>query len=124
MSHIVSFAISLGITLLVCLPITLSLRTSLAKILADLCGTQVRAQFWTAFSSIMLVGVPLVAGMGYEPTFSHGSPVFFEIARQVRGNLVTHIFTLIMLGGGIAFFGLVAPRPQPQVQIAKDPSAA
>jgi hypothetical protein len=124
MDHIRSFAISLGITLVVCLPITLSLRTSLAKILVDLCGTQVRAQFWTAFSSILLVAVPLVAGMGYEPSFLQGSPVFFEIAQQVRGNLVTHIFTLIMLGGGIAFFGLVAPRPQPQSQVAKDASAA
>jgi hypothetical protein len=111
LEQIGSFAISLGITFITTALITLTLRTSLARILIDLCGTQVRAQFWTTFSSILLVGVPFVNGLGYEPASPGESLLFFEIAQQIRANLMTHLFTVMMLGGGIAFFALVAPRP-------------
>src|SRR5712691_10475000 len=43
------------------------LRRPLKAILADLCGTAERARFWSAFSNVTLVLVPLIFVMQYRP---------------------------------------------------------
>lgn len=87
------------------------LRPHLRRILTDLCGTQERAQFWVAFSSILLVGLPLIFSMGYNPMESSTAILFFDAASQVRINLFGFLLALLGIGFTVSFFALVAPRP-------------
>jgi hypothetical protein len=85
----------------------------------DLCGTKERAQFWVVFSSVLLVGVPFMFGVGYNPldtlpgTFQP-EKLFFEAAMQVRVNLLGFLLALVGIGCTVSFFALVAPRPKVQ----------
>jgi hypothetical protein len=86
-------------------------RPYLRRVLVDLCGTQERAQFWVVFSSILLVGVPLIFGMGYHPEEGAPGMLFFDAASQVRANLLGFLLALLGIGFFVSFFALVAPRP-------------
>lgn len=112
MNQITTYLVSLILTLLVSVCVTLLLRTALRRVLADLCGTQERANFWTIFSMIMLIAMPLVIGMGYTPEAAHSGDLFFEMTRQLRGNFFGYLFALAVIGGFISFFAIFAPRPQ------------
>jgi len=112
MSVYSSYFVSLVVTLVVATLTTLLLRSSLRRILADLCGNEERAHFWTLFSMVMLIAMPLVIGMGYTPEARAGQELFFEMARQLRGNLLGYLFTLAVVGGFISVFALLARRPK------------
>jgi hypothetical protein len=98
-------------TLVISLAVVIYFRPYLGRVLIDLCGTQERAQFWVVFSSILLVGVPLIFGMGYNPIDSQPGMLFFEAVGQVRINLFGFLLALIGIGCAVSFFALVAPRP-------------
>lgn len=112
MNQITTYIVSLIVTLLVSTLVTLLLRAALRRVLVDLCGTEERANFWTIFSMIMLIATPLVIGMGYTPEVSASSDLFFEMARQLRGNFFGYLFALAVIGGFVSFFALFAPRPK------------
>lgn len=63
---------------------------------------------------IMLIAMPLVTGLGYTPEGLTGRELFFEAARQLRGNLWAYLFALAITGGFISLFALFAPRSRPQ----------
>ncbi len=105
--YLLQIVISAGI----CLAVVAYFRPYLHQVLRDLCGTEERAQFWVVFSSIMLVGVPVIFGMGYHPLESAPESLFFETAGQVRTNLLGALLALIGIGVFVSFFALVAPRP-------------
>ncbi len=114
MNPITSYLISLAVTLTISVFVTLLLRSSLRRVLVDLCGTQDRAHFWTMFSMIMLIVMPVVIGMGYTPEAAQGNDLFFEMARQLRGNFFGYLFALTVIGGFVSFFALFAPKPKTQ----------
>ena len=107
-----SYLINLGVTLIISVLVTLILRTALRRVLLDLCRTEERAHFWTLFSMIMLIAMPMVIGMGYTPEAGYGQALFFEMAHQLRGNLLGYLFSLAVVGGIISIFALSAPRPK------------
>ena len=111
MNAIVLYLIEIALTAALCAGLVGTLRPSLRGILEDLCGTKQRAHFWMIFSSILLVGLPLVFGMGYHPTAGASDTLFFEIAGQVRWNLLGFLLALLGAGGVISIFSLMAPRP-------------
>ena len=86
-------------------------RPYLHRVLVDLCGAEERAEFWVVFSSILLVGVPLIFGMGYHPPENASGMLFFDAASQVRANLLGFLLALLGIGFFVSFFALVAPRP-------------
>ena len=90
------------------------LRPHLKRILLDLCGTEGRAQFWTVFTCILLIGFPLIFGLGFHPKALDAQGIFFEIVNQVKWNLLGFILVLIGAGFVVSIFALVAPRPQVQ----------
>ena len=114
MNQITSYLISLAVTLTTSIFVTLLLRGALRRVLVDLCGTQDRAHFWTMFSMVMLIAMPVVIGMGYTPEAAQGNDLFFEMARQLRGNFFGYLFALAVIGGFVSFFALFAPRPKTQ----------
>jgi hypothetical protein len=107
---ILSFAIEIFITLTVSFLLVGYLRPSLRKILLDLCRTEERAQFWAAFSNILLIGMPTIFALGFQPKTKTAEGLLFEIAGKLGGNLGGFLFALAAVGMMISFFALVAPR--------------
>jgi len=112
MTPILYFFGQLALTLAVCLALSALLRRSLRPLLVDLCGTAERAHFWTTFSQTLLVLFPVIFGLGFHPEAPDAAGLFFELAGQLRWNLFGFALALLAIGGAIAFFILVAPRPQ------------
>ena len=111
MNTILSFLIQMLLTFLLTFLIVGYLRPYLHKILVDLCGTEERAQFWTAFSNILLIGLPLIFALNYAPQTRNVEGLFFEVAGKVGGNLGGLLVALIGIGVMVSFFALVAPKP-------------
>jgi hypothetical protein len=113
MDPLFSYAIDLALTLLIAALLTFALRNALSRVLLDLCGTQERAHFWTLFSMIMLICMPLVIGLGYAPEAESGRTLFFGTSRQLGRNLMGYLFALAITGGFVSIFALLSPRPRP-----------
>ena len=105
------FLIEIAITLLIILLILGYFRPFLRKILIDLCGTEDRAQFWTTFTNIVLLSLPMVSALGFSPTISLSNPVLV-IAHQLKSNLMSFVFGLVIIGFILAFFTLLTSRTQ------------
>ena len=109
---ILSFGIQVVLTLIISVLLVGYLRPFLRKVLTDLCGTEDRAQFWTAFSSILLIGMPVIFALNYKPEAVGTEGLFFEVAGKLSGNLEGLLFALISIGLMVSFFALVAPKPK------------
>jgi hypothetical protein len=79
-------------------------------VLIDLCRTEERAQFWAAFSNILLIGLPLIIALGFRPEAETLEAAAFEILGRLSGNLAGYLFALVGIGIMVSFFALVAPR--------------
>ena len=111
MNTVLSFLIQMALTFLLAFLIVGYLRPYLRKVLIDLCGTEERAQFWTAFSNILLIGLPLIFALNYQPETQNSEVLFFEVTRKLSGNLGGLLLALIGVGIIVSFFALVAPKP-------------
>ena len=110
MSEVMSFVIGMGVTLVISMLVVVYLRPHLRRILSDLCETEDRANFWTAFTNVTLVLSPLVCAMFYRPTGGGDGAAFFDISAQLRWALVGLIGSVILLGAVIARFIPASPR--------------
>ena len=110
MNTIFFFLLEVTLTLVICMLVFHYLRPFLSRVLVDLCGTEERAQFWTVFSNIILVGLPLLIALTYQPKANNAEELFFEITRRISGNLTGFLFALIGIGVIVSFFAMVAPR--------------
>ncbi len=111
MNTILSFFIQLALTIILAFVIVGYLRPFLRKVLTDLCGTDDRAQFWTAFSNILLIGMPVLLAMAYKPEADTAETLFFEVAGKLSGNFGGMLFALVCVGVFVSFFALFSPRP-------------
>jgi hypothetical protein len=116
MNIYLSFSIEFGLTILACVLLTSYLRPHLKRVLVDLCKTEERAQFWGAFSNILLIGLPLVITLGFRPEARTFEAAVFEIAGRLSGNLAGYLFGLVGIGIIVSFFALVAPRPKAEAK--------
>ena len=112
MNPILSFVIEVALTLVISLLLVRYLRPFLRTILTDLCGTEDRAQFWTVFSNILLIGMPIIFALNYRPEATNAQALFFEMASKLSGNLGGFLVALIGTGLIVSAFALVAPRPR------------
>ena len=110
MNIIFSFIVEVALTLVISVLLVGYLRPFLRNILTDLCGTTDRAQFWTAFSNILLIGMPLIFSLNYRPAVVDGEELFFEMAEKLSGNLGGLLVSLIGIGLMVSVFALFAPR--------------
>jgi hypothetical protein len=111
MNTIFSFVIEVVLTLTISLALVRYLRPFLKRILVDLCGTEDRAQFWTAFSNILLIGMPLILSLIYRPQSANVQDLFFDVLGRLGGNIGGLLLALVGIGFIVAFFALVAPKP-------------
>ena len=110
MNTIIAFLFEVTITFVICLLTFRYLSPFLNRVLIDLCGTEERAQFWTTFSSIILIGLPLLFSLMYHPQAQKAEELFFELTHRISGNLIGFMFALVGIGLIVSFFALVAPR--------------
>lgn len=110
MYAIVPFLSEVILTLIISVLLVRYLRPFLKKVLIDLCGTEDRAQFWTVFSNILLIGMPILFALNYKPESRNTEELFFEVARRLSENLAGLLFALISIGFIVSFFVLVAPK--------------
>lgn len=110
MNSIVSFLLQILLTIVLTSLIVIYIRPHLRKALTDLCGTEERAQFWTVFSNVLLIGLPVMLALTYKPEAATMEEAFFEVAGRLSGTLAGFLFALICVGIVVSFFALVAPR--------------
>ena len=110
MNTMFAFAVEVILTSIICALTFRILRPYLNRILIDLCGTEERAQFWTVFSNIVLVGFPLLISLMYQPQALNTEELFFELTRRTSENLFGFMFALITIGFIVSIFALFAPR--------------
>jgi hypothetical protein len=110
MNSIVSFLIEVILTLILFSLVVAYLRPFLHRVLVDLCGTEERAQFWLAFSNILLIGLPLIFALAYRPEATNGEELFFEMVGRLSGNLAGFLVAMIGIGMFVSLFALTAPK--------------
>ena len=111
MNTILTFVIEVALTVSVSSILVGYLRPFLRKVLRDLCGTEDRAQFWAAFSNILLIGMPIIFALNYRPYASNPEGLFFEVGAKLSGNLGGLLGALVGVGLIVSFFALVSRRP-------------
>lgn len=98
MSNIIAFLSGMAATFLLSCIVVLHLSPHLKKVLIDLCGTEERAKFWTVFSNLSLILMPLFTAMHYYPNSREGASIFFEIITQFNWGLVGLLSSILAIG--------------------------
>ena len=101
------------------LAVVIYLRPHLRAILNDLCGTEARAHFWTAFSNIVLVLAPIIFALSSRPEGGDGTATFFDVSSQLQRGLIGLVGAVIVLGIVLSRF-----IPQGQSQLSAPASSA
>jgi hypothetical protein len=110
---LIGTTVSLGIAAVV----VVYLQPPLHAVLTDLCGTAERAGFWTAFSSVALLLMPLIFALDARPEAGSGAAAAFRIGGQVKS-------ALIGLGSALVTLGIVVGSFIPRRQAADTAVAA
>lgn len=92
------FVVGGGTTLAVSFLAVAYLKPHLKRILLDLCGTEERAGFWTAFSNVTLVLVPLIFAMHYRPQTGPETSAVLEMGTQLEWALIGLVASVLILG--------------------------
>ena len=119
MSTVTVFLIEIFITLLVVFLTLAYLRPFLQRILLDVCGTEDRAQFWTTFTNIVLVSLPLISALGFTPPSSAGHSAI-EIVHQLKSNLTNFMLGFVLIGFILLFFSASAARIGKREKLIQD----
>ena len=105
MSSVAIYLATLGVTVPASLAVVLVLRPALQRLLVDLCGTENRASFWTAFSTVALVLAPLLGAMHRRP--GAGGDAAFELASQLEWAL-GGLLAAVLIAGVVLARSIVA----------------
>jgi len=98
------FITGLALTLTICIAVVGFLRKSLRKLLHDICGSEDRADFWIAFSIVMLLLVPAVFAMHFHPQNGLGEAAVIAMSKQVEWGLIGLACTIATMGLVVSFF--------------------
>lgn len=90
--------------------VVIYLRKPLEKLLAELCGNESRAEFWTAFSVVTVGVVPLIFALACRPSLGPSTSALLEIADQLEWGLIGLVFSVLMLGWVVGRFILRTAR--------------
>ena len=93
-----TFLLGLAITSGVGLAVVWYLKSHLKAILIDLCGTERRADFWMAFSNVILILVPLVFAMQFHTAAGDNAPAVFQLTYQLKWSFAGLVISVLALG--------------------------
>ncbi|HLW78371.1 MAG TPA: hypothetical protein VKU44_02130 [Terriglobia bacterium] len=106
------FLASAGTTAILSFLAVAYLKPHLKRILIDLCGTEERASFWTAFSNVALVLMPLIFAMHYRPGAGPETSPVLEMGTQLEWALIGLVASVLVLGFVVSMF--IPRRPAGQ----------
>ncbi len=98
MGAVHAFGLGLGITAGVGFGVVWYLKSHLKGILADLCGTEARADFWMAFSNVILILVPVVFAMQFHSAAGENVPAVLQLIRQLKWSFAGMVASMLFLG--------------------------
>jgi hypothetical protein len=108
MSPVVLFLVGVAVAASLAVGVVWYLKPYLQAVLVDLCGTEVRAAFWTAFSTITVALTPIMFALHYRPDASGNAPAAFEIGTQLEWALAGLLMSILLLAIVLAKF--IPPR--------------
>jgi hypothetical protein len=107
------FLVGLALTSVLSFIVALYLNRHIRNLLTDLCGTQERADFWRAFTNVVLFLFPLLFVLNYRPD---DILWIWNLSSELMRGLLGLVMTVLVLGIVIVF--TVPPRqtrsPSPQ----------
>jgi hypothetical protein len=112
MNQVSVFVIGVGATVAVGFIVVGYLKSTLRKILVDLCGTEDRANFWMAFANVTLILTPTAVALGARPEAGQNSPLTFQVGAQMEWALIGLVASIVTLGFVISLFIPRAPVKQ------------
>lgn len=119
MNASILFVGGLAITLMTSTSVVIYLKSPLQKILAELCGSPERAEFWTSFSNVALTVVPVIFAMQYHPETGGSAPVAFELADQLKWGLIGVVLSITLLAWVLSRFIPRVPVPSSSERAGK-----
>jgi hypothetical protein len=112
--EITIFLITEGLTLVIASAVALFIGRHLRNVLTDLTGTPERAAFWSAFTSLLLILIPLIVVMFVPHQSASGQMVFFCVIDQLKWSLSALVATLLSCAFVIIWFVWINPFPYPR----------
>jgi hypothetical protein len=109
MSSETAFLIAAGVTALVAVVVVAYLRGPLLGSLHEMCGTEQRARFWTAYSNAVLLLVPLVALMLARLAPPAADSLVFAVVGYLQWSMVGLVVTLFVVAVGAALIQPAEP---------------
>jgi hypothetical protein len=104
MSAVMMFLVGVATTLLSASLVVIYLRFHLKSLLTDLCGTPQRAEFWTAFSNVTLMLVPVIFALNYRPEVGSLPSLVFALSTQLEEALIGLVCSVLLLGIVVSTF--------------------
>jgi hypothetical protein len=104
MNPVVLFLVGVGVSAVLAIGVVWYLKPHLHAVLVDLCGTEVRAAFWTAFSTVAVVLTPIMFALHYRPDVGTNARAIFEIGTQLEWALGGLLMSVLLLAIVLARF--------------------
>ena len=98
MNPVALFLVGIAVTAAISATVVWYLKPSLQHILFDLCGTEPRAAFWTAFSTVTIGLTPIIFAMHYRPDAGDATPLVFALGSQLEWALAGLLASVVVLG--------------------------
>jgi hypothetical protein len=108
MSPVILFIVGVAAAASLAIGVVAYLKPHLQAVLVDLCGTEVRAAFWTAFSTIAIACTPIMFALHYRPSEVSAASAVFEIGTQLEWALAGLLLSVLLLAIVLAKF--IPPR--------------
>jgi hypothetical protein len=104
MDPVFLFLVGVAVTAALAIGVVWYLKPHLHAVLVDLCGTEVRAAFWTAFSTVTVALTPVMFALHYRPDASAEAHAVFEIGTQLEWALAGLLMSVVLLAIVLAKF--------------------
>ena len=98
MQTVYMFLLGLAITIALSVAVVHYLKSPLRDILTDLCGNERRADFWTAFTSAILILAPALFAMEFHSAPSQDPQAIFQLTYQLKWSLAGLVASMLTLG--------------------------
>ena len=103
------FLTDLVLTAIFSIGVVSYLKRHLRPLVAELCGTAQRAQFWIAFADVTLLLVPIIFALSAKPDVGADKIPIYEMADQCKVALIGLMLSLV--GLAVILLGFIRRVP-------------
>ncbi|MCB0396531.1 MAG: hypothetical protein KDD36_07755 [Flavobacteriales bacterium] len=96
------FLLGICVVLMLSVLVVVLFRNYIRNVIMDLNGDHERqARFWVAYSTILMILVPLIIALIFVPSQEAALSPFYHIVKQVKWSLIGLVMTIFVLGVSI-----------------------